>query len=205
MNIIIRENLKYIVGLVIVVIIIAFGWWLSQPIKTVILVRHAEKTGNSVSDPLSTEGHCRAEHLAQVTRNARITSIYATQYLRTQQTVQPIANLLTLDVIPLSSSNVDSLVDQILSAQSGNVVLVAGHSNTVPNVISELGGGGNYSIMDNEFDNLFIVTIYRFTFFRLSRAKVLHLHYGPPNFETGAVTCYLCSTLCPERCDPYCP
>jgi hypothetical protein len=38
------------------------------------------------------------------------------------------------------------------------VVLVVGHSNTVPMFLTRLGYGPRLEIPDNEYDNLFVVT-----------------------------------------------
>ena len=45
--------------------------------------------------------------------------------------------------------------------QKGKNILVIGHSNTVPKMI-QLLTGERVEIQDNDFDNLFIVSIYRF-------------------------------------------
>jgi hypothetical protein len=54
--------------------------------------------------------------------------------------------------------------------QKGKNILVVGHSNTLPKLI-QLIAGGKVEIQDNDFDNLFIVSIYRFlkTEIRLSQ------------------------------------
>src|SRR5687767_8092456 len=65
----------------------------AQPL-TVILVRHAEKevVPPENKDPnLSMAGQTRAQELARMFGGAGVTSIYATQFKRTQQTVKPLA------------------------------------------------------------------------------------------------------------------
>jgi len=161
-------------GLVVIVIII--GWFCCcHPITTILLVRHAEKTMQGTDPPLSDEGQVRAQTLAHVTGEAGVTAIYTSQYLRTQQTVEPLSTQLSLPVIQVDSANVDNLVEQILSNHAGGVVVVVGHSNTIPLIIEELGGGPISPIQEREFDNLFVITVLRF-----NRAKVLNLKYGDP-------------------------
>src|ERR1017187_9927028 len=65
--------------------------------ETVILVRHAEKAAAPADNPpLTTEGRQRAEGLATMLSASGVTSIYVTDYLRTQQTAEPLASLLHL-------------------------------------------------------------------------------------------------------------
>ena len=59
---------------------------------------------------------------------------------------------------------------------AGGVIVVAGHSNTIPLIIEELGGGPISPIQESEFDNLFVITVLRF-----NRAKVINLKYGDPS------------------------
>jgi len=156
----------------------------SRPITTVILVRHAEKN-NEPANPnpnLSAIGQERAQELARILSNAGVTAIYTSQYVRTQQTVQPLANQLRLSVGQIDAKNTDELVRQISTNNRGGVVLVAGHNNTVPATITALGGGSSPVIPENEFDNMFIVTIYRF-----GKAKVVKLKYGSAS-PTGGGT-----------------
>jgi len=154
----------------------------SRPVTTVILVRHAEKN-NEPDNPnpnLSPAGHERAQELARLLSNAGVTAIYASQYVRTQQTVQPTANQMRLPVVQIDARNTDELVQQISTKNRGGVVLIAGHNNTVPAAIAALGGGSFPVIPENEFDNMFIVTIYRF-----GKAKVVKLKYGKACASSG--------------------
>ncbi len=122
-------------------------------VTTVLLVRHADRA----NDHLSIEGWVRAKALAHVAYKAGVTAIYATEYTRTQQTVQPLAELLGLEPTIYNSLSLSNLASNILSAHEGEVVLVAGHSNTVLQIASYLGA--DITVQDtNEFDNLYLVT-----------------------------------------------
>lgn len=150
----------------------------SQPITTVILVRHAEKNlePDNPNPALSPAGQERAQTLVHMLGGAGITEIYATQYLRTQGTASPLADRLGLKVNQLDARNVEELVRQIKSNHSGGVMFVAGHSNSVPVVISALGGGNLPEIPESEYDNMFIVTVQRFR-----KTRVLKLRFGNPS------------------------
>lgn len=153
-----------------------------RPVTTVILVRHAEKNiePNNPNPALTPAGQERAETLVRMIGESGITAIYATQYLRTQGTASPLADRLRLKVNHLDARNVEELVRQIKVNHLGGVVFVAGHSNSVPAVISALGGESLPEISEQEYDNMFIVTVQRFR-----KTRVLKLKYGNPS--SGAV------------------
>jgi broad specificity phosphatase PhoE len=142
----------------------------------VLIVRHAERAAAPPGDPpLTADGQQRAETLAHVAANAGVTAIFATELQRTQQTVQPLATQLGVSVTQIPAADVDALVDQI-RAQQGTTVLVAGHTNTIPEIIQKLGGGTIPAIAETEFDNLFVLTIPRLGFTR----RLVRLQYGNP-------------------------
>ena len=104
---------------------------------------------------------------------AGINSIYATQFKRTQQTVKPLSERWGVPVTLLDASQPDEVVKQIQTLHAGQTIFVAGHNNTVPAIASALSGENFPVIPESEYDNLFIVTVYRF-----GKAKVLKLKYG---------------------------
>ena len=146
----------------------------AQP--TVFLVRHAERADTVPGTPatmgndpdLSEAGRVRAESLATLLKDAKISAIFATEFKRTQQTAAPLAKALGLTVKIVTSKDTAALVKQVKSAK-GNV-LVVGHSNSVPDVIKGLGVSTPVSIGDDDFDNLFLVA-------RDTPPSLLHLHY----------------------------
>ena len=130
-----------------------------QPSVTLILVRHAEKkiVPPENKDPdLSPAGVSRAEELARMFGDAGITRIYATQYKRTQQTVKPLAVKLGLQVTVVEAAKTPELVKQLRARKSGEVIFIAGHNNSVPEIIAALGGPQLPIIPETEFDNLYI-------------------------------------------------
>jgi phosphohistidine phosphatase SixA len=157
--------------------VVVFGYYstFSRPVTTVILVRHAEKKlePNNPDPDLTREGAERAQEIARVFGNAGINAIYATQYKRTQQTVRPLSDLIGVSVTVLESSQKDELIKRIQTSLRGQTIFVAGHNNTVPAIASELSGETFPVIPESEYDNLFIVTVYRF-----GKAKVVRLKYG---------------------------
>ena len=133
--------------------------------KLVILVRHAERAdggaapGGSMTgqDPLlSAAGEARAVKLASVLTDAGIRAIFATEYHRTQDTAKPVAAKLGVAVQSMKANDTAGLVARVKSQHANDVVLVIGHSNTLPEIIKQFGGPA-VTIADAEYDNLFVL------------------------------------------------
>ena len=157
------------------VIVFAYFTTFSRPVTTILLVRHAEKNiePNNQDPDLSPEGFERAQEIARVFGEADINAIYATQYKRTQETVKPLSDRTGVAVKLLQANQTDELVKQLQTTNRAQTVFIAGHNNTVPAIVSTLSGDTYPTIPESEFDNLYIVTIYRF-----GKAKVVKLKYG---------------------------
>lgn len=158
-----------------VVVLFAYFTTFSRPVTTVILVRHAEKKIEPENpDPdLAPEGFERAQEIARVFADSGINVIYATQYKRTQQTVKPLSDRTGVTVSLLDSKQTDELVSRIQTTHRGQTIFIAGHNNSVPAIVTMLSGETYPLIPESEYDNLYVVTIYRF-----GKAKVLKLKYG---------------------------
>jgi 2,3-bisphosphoglycerate-dependent phosphoglycerate mutase len=157
------------------VVVFAYFSTFSRPVTTVILVRHAEKNiePNNQDPDLSADGIERAQEIARVFGESGVNAIYATQFKRTQQTVKPLADRTGVPVTLLDAKQTDELVRRIQTDHRGQTVFIAGHNNSVPAIASTLSGETYSVIPESEYDNLFIVTIYRF-----GKAKVVKLKYG---------------------------
>jgi broad specificity phosphatase PhoE len=158
----------------------------TQPV-TVILARHGEKMAQPADNPpLSAEGQIRAEDLLKAVRDAGITAIYSTPYLRTTNTAKVVADALKLSVTetPIAGRNVAAYGDSVAARakRDGGVILVVGHSNTMGAVIKSLGGPDIGEIADPEYDNLFVMTVQDGKPARLVRAK-----YGRRVMEKGSM------------------
>jgi broad specificity phosphatase PhoE len=164
------------------VVLFAYFATFERPLTTIILIRHAEKNvepGNA--DPsLSPAGQARAQELVRMFGDSGIGAIYATQYKRTQQTVKPLADKLGIPITQVDANSSPEVIKQIRARHNGEVVLVSGHNNTVPEIIAALGGPRLPIIPETEFDNLYVVTVYR-----VGGAKLLKLKYGSPMPASG--------------------
>jgi len=128
---------------------------------TFIVLRHAEKADNSKDTNLSAEGLVRAEELKKTLAPVNVNAIYSTPYNRTKQTATPLATAkgITITEYPANKPYLE-FVEELLAAHKGQTVVIVGHSNTIPEILKVLGQNAfNLTINENQFDNLFVVTL----------------------------------------------
>jgi len=132
--------------------------------QLVYLVRHAERADQGAaaggmqaqSDPLlSAAGEARARRLATMLADAGIKAVFATEYRRTRDTAVPLAAEIGLEVQTNPARDTAGLVARLRADHAGEIVLLVGHSNTVPEIIKALGGP-EVTIGELEYDNLFV-------------------------------------------------
>ena len=148
----------------------------AQETTTVLVVRHAEKEWEDGDPPLSDVGWQRAEELLQLTRESGVSVLFGTQYERTTQTLEPIAEHLDLEILTHDARDSEGLARRILTDHAGRIVLVSGHSNTVPEIVAALGAPEPEPIDDAEYDNLYVVSVSSAG----GEPTVLRLHFGQP-------------------------
>lgn len=147
----------------------------TSDMTTVYIVRHAEKLNTESDTPLSPAGEERAIALADRLADAKVQQIYATTRLRTQQTVGVLAKRLGLEPVLLDPGSTGDLVTRIKASDHGKVVLVAGHSNTVADIVNGLSGKAVEALPEDRFDRLFRVDI-----MADGTAEVAEMRYGAP-------------------------
>ena len=170
-------------------IAIGLAWFFeSQATTTIIFFRHAEQTSHDEADPpLSEAGQRR---VAELTRQlvdadvvAGIDAIYSTPYIRSLETARPLADQLDLPINSYAADDTEDVLDTILKNHKGKIILVIGHSNTLPVLIANLGASKNVpAIAQNEFDNIYIISIPWF-----GKTKTIRLRIGEP-FVADAAT-----------------
>jgi len=133
--------------------------------RAVFVVRHAEKASdsNEAGVPLSQAGQARAKRLAAILGKTGVTAIYSTDTVRTLDTAKPLARALRITVRKYeardAAGNPDlkPLAKLLKTAHARDVVLVVGHSDTVPPLLKALGCAEPVEIPADRFDNLFVV------------------------------------------------
>jgi phosphohistidine phosphatase SixA len=133
----------------------------------IVVVRHAEKASEPKNDPpLTAAGKQRAQHLAEVLRDMKLSAIITTQYLRMHDTAQPAAAALqvTPETLPVNDvynpAEIAAHVKAIIAAlrrHAGGSALVIAHGNMVPEIIAALGGPRLPRICDPVYDHLFVL------------------------------------------------
>jgi len=130
----------------------------AQGVRTIYLVRHADKISEDTDAPLSEAGRRRAECLATTLADAQIDKIYVSDLRRTQQTAAPLANKLHLKPVAMPLSKPADLIAALRSEKAANI-LVVWHGATLPGVLRALGGPNVSPLTESEYDRFYILTM----------------------------------------------
>lgn len=124
----------------------------------IFIVRHAEKASTGDKDPdLSPDGQKRADALAGILKDSQITSVFVTEFKRTQETAAPTAKAAHVTSTVVSANDVRALVDK-LRALNGNA-LVVGHGNTISDLLKALGIAAPVTIPEDDYTEIFAVVV----------------------------------------------
>ena len=151
----------------------------AQPV-TVVVVRHAEKSATPAGDRdpvLSEAGTARAGALAAALQDAGVQAVIVSPLQRTRLTAQGVlaARGLTPEVVALSPTHVAD-VARAVRAHKGHVVLVVGHSNTVPAIVTALGGPKMGDLCDAQYGQMFTLVVPE-----QGATTVVRSQYGAPD------------------------
>ena len=140
----------------------------------VFIVRHAEKKDpKDERSMLSAAGFKRAGDLRRALSSVNLKAVYHTEFERTRQTAAPTAADHKLTPIELKSDDVQGLAKLLRALAPGEDALVVGHSDTVPELLQELGVSTRVAIGSADYGDLFIVSP------RAAGEPGFHwLHYG---------------------------
>jgi len=131
----------------------------------VLLVRHAEKADDGTPDPPLTErGQQRAACLAAMLHDLAPTHLLTTDYQRTRATLEPLAAATGLQPVVIDAKDAAAWSQALAELPPGSRAVVAGHSNTLPRLVAELGSRlsaldpqGN--VPDDDYDRLVHVVV----------------------------------------------
>lgn len=126
--------------------------------STYFFIRHAEKVLSVKNPHLTKKGIERAKQWSAMLKNYKIDAVLSTDFYRTMETAQPIANAngLKIEKYHPHKLNVDDLKK---STVRKNVVIV-GHSNTIPSLVNSFLGKKKYTDIDERiYGNIYIVTV----------------------------------------------
>ena len=146
---------------IILTLFLTLSYIPSEQCSTFYLIRHAEKvrTDKSDKDPkLNEYGMLRAIKWQEYFSDKNISKIYSTNYKRTLETVKPIQE--SSDIIPIIYSPSDIDYKNFIMSNKIEVVLIVGHSNTIPDFVNGLISENVYSQIDDlNNSNLYVVNI----------------------------------------------
>ncbi|MBX3316039.1 MAG: histidine phosphatase family protein [Phycisphaeraceae bacterium] len=130
----------------------------------VYLVRHAEKETEGADPGLTEAGLARAGALAAALLGEPIDAVYVTQFARTQQTAKPLSDRAGVrQTVIEAGADIAAHASEVASAvrrgTRGRAVLVAGHSNTIPEIVRALGVNDAIVIDDSQYGDLFVVEL----------------------------------------------
>ena len=177
-----RRRLQVLV--IYTLIAVGLAWFFeSQATTTIIFVRHAEKATVPADDPGLTEaGQRRAAELARqlvdadVVPGVVVDAIFSTSLRRTVDTAKPVADALGLQIMTYDAADTEAFLETVVRDYKGQIILVVGHSFTVPDMIGNMGASKNVPpIADDEYDNIYLVSIPWF-----GKTKTIRLRYGEP-------------------------
>lgn len=118
------------------------------------VMRHLQK-GEGQDPALSAEGARNAQALAARFEEDRPGAIYVSTTRRARETAAPLAARLGLGVKDYDPRDTAGLVARV-RAEAGTV-LVVGHSNTVPEIVAQLGGARPPDLAETDYGDIFRV------------------------------------------------
>lgn len=156
----------------------------AQP-SLVILVRHGEKQPAPADDPsLSEAGVARAKALDAALAHSTPATIIVSTRKRTLETAAVVQarTRVAPTVIALDGQHVRNVATAVMQAKG--VVLVVGHSNTIPAIVNALVGTKLPDLCDASYATLFVVTPAAGG----NAAQLVQSSYGAPD-AVGAAQC----------------
>lgn len=127
--------------------------------QTVYLVRHAEKADASADPVLSEAGQARAATLAAAMTDVHPGHIFTSPLQRTRLTAEPTAayHSVTIESVGFdggAAAHVAAIAERVRALPDDAVVLIVGHSNTVPLIARALGYAEAADMPECEYDRM---------------------------------------------------
>lgn len=133
------------------------AWAAAPEAPVVYVVRHFDTPAGERDPDLTETGKARAAKLAAWFKGKKLAAIYVSDFKRTRQTVAPlIASRGMIELAVYDPSDTPGLVAKVKAA--GGPVLVVGHSNTVPDVVEQLGGERPAPLVHEDFGDVWTIS-----------------------------------------------
>jgi len=124
--------------------------------EVLFIIRHAEKEVAGEDPGLTQDGRARSAAWASFLKYAEIDHVITTDARRSQQTGDIIAQALGLAQSQIPIQDVTGLIDALEFEHSDDRVLIVGHTETIPSILSRIGHPGTLQIDQEDFSNLFV-------------------------------------------------
>jgi broad specificity phosphatase PhoE len=120
-------------------------------------MRHLDTPeGGTDRDPsLTAEGASNAQQLAAWFRGKPLSAIYVSGFKRTRETAAPLAEARGITVKLYDPADTPALIARVRT--EAGPVLVVGHSNTVPDIVEQLGGTRPAPLAHTDFGDIWTV------------------------------------------------
>jgi broad specificity phosphatase PhoE len=119
------------------------------------VTRHYDTPAGETDPDLTPQGKVRAEKLAAWFYGRTLKAIYVSDFKRTRQTAAPVAAMLDVPVETYDPKDTPAIVARARAA--GGPVLIVGHSNTVPDIVEQLGGKRPEALKHEDFGDLWTI------------------------------------------------
>jgi broad specificity phosphatase PhoE len=129
------------------------------------VVRHFDTPAGERDPDLLATGHARARALVKWFRGKRLRAIYVSDFRRSRQTAAPLARARRIAVQTYDPRDTPAIVARARAA--GVPVLIVGHSNTVPDIVEQLGGTRPADLHHPDFGDIWTVEAGRATVARI--------------------------------------
>ena len=120
------------------------------------VTRHYDTPAGEADPDLTSQGKARAEKLASWFYGRTLKAIYVSDFKRTRQTAAPLAAMLDVAVETYDPKDTPAIVARAKAA--GGPVLIVGHSNTVPDIVEQLGGKRPAELKHEDFGDLWTLS-----------------------------------------------
>lgn len=125
--------------------------------EPIYIIRHAEKELSGTDPALTETGRKRAAAWAEMFRPSELNIILTSDAKRTRETGGIIARSLGIPHKEFPIEDVAGLIDLIEFDHEQDNVLIVGHTETIPQILSNLGSFEDVEIGQSDFANLFVL------------------------------------------------
>lgn len=119
------------------------------------VTRHYDTPAGEADPDLTPQGKARADQLAAWFYGRTLKAIYVSDFKRSRQTAAPLAA--AVGVTPETYDPKDTPAIVARAKAAGGPVLIVGHSNTVPDLVEQLGGKRPGDLQHEDFGDLWTI------------------------------------------------